>query len=123
MRRAPRQKTSGYEYDWTDQRARTRRIFRLNRRPGIGKYIKRALARKRRRQPIENDDADEEGEAALDGIDVAERMDTGSDFGNLAANTFRQVLLFGEVASGAGQLVGQFFDAVEPIEELLRLRQ
>ena len=55
MRRAPRQKMNADEYEWTDRAARTRRIYRMTRRPGIGKYVKRSLARKRRRERTEDD--------------------------------------------------------------------
>jgi hypothetical protein len=53
MRRAPRQKQSGAERDWTNKRLRS--AFGLNQQSGRGKYSKRQLARRRRRVPISDD--------------------------------------------------------------------
>jgi hypothetical protein len=51
MRRAPRQKTNGAENDWI-QRC-WRKAFGLWNRPGRGRYSKRQMARRRRRERIE----------------------------------------------------------------------
>lgn len=56
MRRPSRQKTSGSEWDWTDHTRRMREGIGMTRRPGLGKLIKRALARRRRRMPIGRED-------------------------------------------------------------------
>lgn len=48
MRRGARQKLSGDEWEWCH--GRLRRLYRLTRKPGLGKYNKRNLARRRRRQ-------------------------------------------------------------------------
>lgn len=63
MRRGTRQRLiDGHAWDWVHRW--TRRLFRMNRWPGKGKYIKRRLARRRRREPIEpDDDGDDEGKA------------------------------------------------------------
>ena len=53
MRRAPRQKQDGGARDWTSKF--WRREFRLWKRAGFGKVVKRRLARRRRREPIEDD--------------------------------------------------------------------
>jgi hypothetical protein len=61
MRRGTRQRLiDGHSWDWVHRW--TRRMFRMTRRSGKGKYIKRRLARRRRREPIERDE-DEESEA------------------------------------------------------------
>lgn len=61
MRRGNRQKQRGAERDWCLKRLR--RLFGLNQRPGRGKYSKRAMARRRRRELRLY--AEEEGEEAL----------------------------------------------------------
>lgn len=48
MHRGPRQKRSGAEQDWCLKW--WRRAYGLNERPGRGKYSKRAMARRRRRE-------------------------------------------------------------------------
>ena len=53
MRRAPRQKTTGAENDWIIKK--WRRLFDLSNRRGRGKYAKRAMARRRRREPHDRD--------------------------------------------------------------------
>jgi hypothetical protein len=53
MRRAPRQKQSGAERDWTNRKLRS--AFGLNQRSGRGKYSKHQLARRRRRMPIKDE--------------------------------------------------------------------
>jgi hypothetical protein len=50
MRRGTRQKTNGAENDWLDKRMR-RNIVKS----GRGKYSKRQMARRRRREPIDAD--------------------------------------------------------------------
>lgn len=55
MRRGNRQKLiSGDEQDWCNRWAR--RAYQLTRKPGIGKYNKRNMARRRRREPIKRDE-------------------------------------------------------------------
>ena len=62
MRRGNRQKLiCGDEQDWCHRWAR--RAYRLTRKPGIGKYNKRKLAKRRRREArrsSERDDSEEE---------------------------------------------------------------
>ena len=53
MRRGNRQKRNGAEQDWCSKY--WRRELGLNQRPGRGKYSKRAMARRRRREPLETD--------------------------------------------------------------------
>jgi hypothetical protein len=43
----------GDQREWTNHR--TRRLFRLFDRPGVGKYTKKRLARQRRRLPVVDD--------------------------------------------------------------------
>jgi hypothetical protein len=50
MRRAPRQKMDGDQREWTNRR--TRRLFGLAERPGVGKFTKRRLARQLRHAPM-----------------------------------------------------------------------
>jgi hypothetical protein len=59
MRRSSRQKTDASGWDWTDRKNRTRRIGGPPK-PGEGKWIKKRLARQRRREPIPRDDDDAE---------------------------------------------------------------
>jgi hypothetical protein len=55
MRRSSRrQKRNGAEQDWCSKW--WRRAVGLNERRGFGKSIKRAMARRRRREPIEEDE-------------------------------------------------------------------
>jgi hypothetical protein len=56
MRRASRVKQSGAQRDWTSKRFR--RLAGLSDRPGRGKFSKRELARKQRRQPTRDRDDD-----------------------------------------------------------------
>lgn len=50
VRRGNRQNRNGGENDWCFKRLRL--AFSLNQRPGRGKFSKRAMARRRRREPI-----------------------------------------------------------------------
>jgi len=60
-RRDNRHKKNGDQQDWCNRWAR--RAYRLTRRPGLGKYTKRTMARKRRRElqrGAKSDDGEEE---------------------------------------------------------------
>lgn len=50
MRRGPRQKMNGDAQDWCSKW--WRRAIGLMDRPGVGKAVKRQLARQRRREPM-----------------------------------------------------------------------
>lgn len=54
MCRSQRQKLNGWEWDWVEMY--TRRVFGYNRRPGLGKFLKRKMSRRLRRLPVERDD-------------------------------------------------------------------
>jgi hypothetical protein len=54
MRRAVRQSLSGLEFDWVALHWR-RRLGRFIRRNSYGKRVKRSLARKARREPLDAD--------------------------------------------------------------------
>jgi hypothetical protein len=54
MQRGPRQKLDGDGWDWCHKKARW--ALGWNRKRGWGKYVKRKLARRRRRAPIEPDE-------------------------------------------------------------------
>jgi hypothetical protein len=52
--RLPRQGwKNGLEHDWISRRAR--RMLAFIHRPGMGRFIKRQLAKRRRREPIPED--------------------------------------------------------------------
>jgi hypothetical protein len=53
MRRGTRQRLNGDGRDWVSKR--TRYMFRLSSRPGVGKKTKRAMAKQRRPAPIDAD--------------------------------------------------------------------
>lgn len=56
MGRAPRQRMDGDGRDWTDRKVKVRRIVSGFKRRGVGRSIKRRLARQRRREPLRRDD-------------------------------------------------------------------
>ncbi len=56
MRRASRQKMDADGRDWTDRKAKVRRILISFNRRGVGQSIKNRLARQRRRQSVRTDD-------------------------------------------------------------------
>lgn len=49
-----RQKRNGIEQDWCSNW--TRRAFGLNLKPRLGKAVKKAMARRRRREPLPDDE-------------------------------------------------------------------
>jgi hypothetical protein len=55
MRRASRQRLRAIEWDWTDRTFNTRRQCNLTNKPGVGKAIKRAMAKRRRRERVSED--------------------------------------------------------------------
>lgn len=67
MRRGHRQRTTGAEKDWTQKS--WRHAFGLHKKSGRGKYSKRQMARRRRREPFETDDFDPVTSLASDARD------------------------------------------------------
>ncbi len=56
MRRASRQRLTAIEWDWTDRTFNTRRRSNLSNKRGAGRAIKRAMARRRRRERMADDE-------------------------------------------------------------------